>query len=321
MDATWGCITTGNHAWQIWGRCDQRLLHEWPRSAESVFQPPLPFPPLRMRMAVGPLDDAAYDNPSRALVLPGIPASAYARVLDFGSGCGRIARQLIQQVPQPGQYVGVDLNRPLVQWCQENLAPRAPQFRFVHHDVYNLGFNPGAGKPRIQPLPTVERGFTLVVAVSVFTHILEHEIRLYLEECSRVMAEDGLLYSTWFLFDKHNFPMMQDDQNALYINTVDPTNAVIVDREWLMTCATNAGLRIVEARPPEMRGYHWVLTMEKEYARGQHAEIPLDVAPRGRMPPPRFDKSPHLLDEPALVASQSPAHANPAWAFWRRRSL
>ena len=27
--------------------------------------------------------------------------------------------------------------------------------------------------------------------------------------------------------------MMQDFQNALYINDVDPTNAVIFDREWL----------------------------------------------------------------------------------------
>ena len=27
--------------------------------------------------------------------------------------------------------------------------------------------------------------------------------------------------------------MMQDFQNALYINDVDPSNAVIFDREWL----------------------------------------------------------------------------------------
>ena len=46
-------------------------------------------------------------------------------------------------------------------------------------------------------------------------------------------SPDGVAVTTWFLFDKANFPMMQEFQNALYISDFDPTNAVIFDRTWL----------------------------------------------------------------------------------------
>ena len=37
--------------------------------------------------------------------------------------------------------------------------------------------------------------------------------------------------------------MMQDFQNALYINDVDPSNAVIFDREWLRRRSETPGSR------------------------------------------------------------------------------
>src|SRR4051794_40460890 len=86
----------------------------------------LPVPPLEMREAVGPTDPAAFDNPTRQPVFPGFPDFAYESVFDFGCGCGRLARQMIQQQPRPQRYLGVDLNLPLIEWCQQNLSPRAP---------------------------------------------------------------------------------------------------------------------------------------------------------------------------------------------------
>ncbi|HZO07354.1 MAG TPA: class I SAM-dependent methyltransferase, partial [Solirubrobacterales bacterium] len=107
----------------------------------------LPIPPLEMREAVGPTDPAAFDNPGGAPVFPDLPESAYRSVLDFGCGCGRLARQLIQQQPQPQRYLGIDLHPVMVEWCAANLAPAAPQFEFRHHDVHYPTWNPGEGKP------------------------------------------------------------------------------------------------------------------------------------------------------------------------------
>ena len=76
----------------------------------------------------------------------------------------------------------------------------------------------------------------------------------YLDEVRRVLRPDGVLLATFFLFDKAYFPMMQDFQNALYINDTDPTNAVIFDRDWLLAALELRDLRIQEVRSPTHPG-------------------------------------------------------------------
>ena len=180
--------------------------------------PPLPLPPLEMRKLVGPTDDGAFDNPSRDLAIRGVEPRYFRSVLDFGCGCGRLARQLIQQRPRPQRYAGLDLHPGMVTWCQKNLAPQAPGFTFHHHDVDYLPFNPGPGKPWSAPFPFGAGEFTLAVAISVFTHLTQDQAEHDLAEIARVLDPEGIFVSTWFLFDKRDFPMMQDDQNTLFIN-------------------------------------------------------------------------------------------------------
>ena len=239
----------------------------------------IPIPPLAMRQAVGPTDPAAFDNPSREPIFPDLPASAYRSVLDFGCGCGRLARQMIQQEPQPQEYLGIDLHPVMVEWCRNNLEPLVPCFEFRHHDVEYPTWNPGEGKPDTAPFPAADGSRTLVIAHSVFTHLIQAHAEHYLGEVSRVLAEDGFFESTWFLFDKRYFPMMQDFQNALYINDLNPTNAVIFDRLWLLEVTRRHGLAIVAASPPEVRGYHWRITMARAREGVVPVDLPADEAP------------------------------------------
>lgn len=239
----------------------------------------LPIPPLEMRQAVGPTDPAAFDNPAAAPVFPGLPESAYRSVLDFGCGCGRLARQMIQQDPQPRAYLGIDLHPVMIEWCRRNLTPAAPSFEFRHHDVHYPSWNPGEGKPDTLPFPAADGSRSLVIAHSVFTHLIQAHAEFYLGEVARVLAEDGHFEATWFLFDKRSFPMMQEFQNALYINDLNPTNAVIFDRAWLVEAAAERGLTIVAASPPPVRGYHWRITMRPAAAGAAPVELPEDRAP------------------------------------------
>jgi SAM-dependent methyltransferase len=238
-----------------------------------------------MRLLVGPTDDALFDNPAGRLVFPGIPAEAYDSVLDFGCGCGRLARQLIQQRPRPRAYLGLDLHRGMVQWCQDHLAPRAPGFRFEHHDVWNVAFNP-QGQRATAAFAAPDRSVSLMIAWSVFTHLVEANVPYYLSEVTRVLQEDGYLQSTWFLFDKTGFPMMQEFQNALYINHNDPTNAVIFDRAWLRRILAEAGLKVVGATPPRIRGFQWVLLITRGSHPRPEIELPEDLAEPGLARPP-----------------------------------
>jgi SAM-dependent methyltransferase len=251
-----------------------------------------PIPPLEMRQLIGREDPAAFDNPSGALVFPDLAAEQYSAVFDFGCGCGRLARMLVQQRPRPSRYVGVDLHRGMVAWCTRNLTPYAPGFEFVHHDVYTAGFNPGGAREPV-PFPVEDGAFSLVTALSVFTHLVEEHARFYLHECSRILRDDGLIRSTWFLFDKRYYPMMQDFQNALYINLVDPTNAVVFDRDWLIRQLEEAGLALVAAAPPAIRGFQWTLDLRRAGRGATPVGLPDDLAPFGSKPPPvpTFDPS------------------------------
>lgn len=255
----------------------------------------LPIPPLEMRKLVGPTDVSSFDNPTGKLLIPELEPAQYRRVYDFGCGCGRVARQLIQQDPRPEHYVGADLHRGMIEWCRTNLAPRAPGFEFHHHDVFNLGFNPGPDKPSTAPLPGPDASFSLILAWSVFTHLDQDQAVHYMSECARLLEPTGVLFTTWFLFDKRYFPMMQDFQNALYINITDSSNAVIFDLQWLRRTAGEAGLVIHSVSPPAIRGFHWSVSMTHRREGVDEVEFPPDVAPLGSEPPPFASANPHQI--------------------------
>jgi len=256
--------------------------------------PMLPYPPLEMRELVGPTDLAAFDNPSGALVYPDLPPESFDAVFDFGCGCGRVARQLMQQQPSPKRYVGVDLRLGMVRWCEHNLRPLAPQFQFLHHDVFSVNFNPG-NKPTFAPFPVGDHDFTLVNAHSVFTHLTEEQAILYLRECARILRPDGILRSSWFLFDKSDFPMLQEFNNALYVSYVHPTDAVLFARSWVVSRARELGLILFAIAPPAVRGHQWVLLMTPARDGVGEVEFPEDLAPKGLV------RSPLGPAEPAKV--------------------
>ncbi len=246
----------------------------------------LPLPPIEMRRLVGPFDPESYDNPKGDLVYPWLQKESYETVFDFGCGCGRVARQLIMQRPCPALYVGVDLHAEMIRWCNDYLHAAAPQFNFYHHDVFNVSFNPGREKPLTAPFPVADAQFTLVNALSVFTHLTEEQAKYYLRECARILHPQGVLQASWFLFDKPDLPMMDESFNALYISYADPSAAVIFDRGWLRDTAREMGLTIYKVIPPGIRGYHWLLQMTRQTDLPEVA-LPPDTAPRGVINPLR----------------------------------
>ena len=244
--------------------------------------PSLPLPPLHYRTWVGPTDEARYDNPTGALVYGDFPAERYESVLDFGCGCGRVARQLIQQVPRPRRYVGIDVHPELIDWCREHLRPAAPGFEFHHHDVRDALVNAGADKPDVLPFPVADASVTLLEALSIFTHIVERQLPFYLREAARVVREDGEINASFLLFEKDAFPVLDDARNALYIDDAYPPAAVYYDRGWLERTIADAGLAVTRiAQRPETRGYQWRLVLAPLSAGVTAVPIPRDEGPLG----------------------------------------
>lgn len=241
----------------------------------------LPIPPIELRRSVGIEDPAFFDNPHGTLAFGDhVPAENYRSVLDFGCGCGRIARQMLMQNEiVPSRYLGLDLYRPSINWCRDNL--RAPGFEFRHLNAANVGFNPNG--VRHADFGADEQ-FSLINAHSVFTHITEPDLDFYFDQCARRLTADGILRSTWFLFDKINFPMMQTFQNCLYINPDDLTNATIYDAQFVRDLYTARGLSIIAAHSPAIRGHQWLIYAKR--GDGAHVEFQPDMAPTGLARPP-----------------------------------
>jgi len=132
-----------------------------------------------------------------------------------------------------------------------------------HLDTHNAGLNP-TGRTLVDF--GTEEQFTLINAHSVFTHIVEPNLEFYFDQCARRLSPLGVLRSTWFMFDKGAFPMMQPFQNCLYINPDDPTNATIYDAQFIRSLFARHGLRIARAVTPAVSGHQWVIFAERGIA-------------------------------------------------------
>lgn len=233
-----------------------------------------PMPPMELRVLVGPRDDQDFDKPTGRPVYPDLPAEAYRSVFDFGCGCGRTARQLIQQSPRPARYVGVDPHPGLIDWANANLAPAAPGFEFRHHDVYSPGYAPGNSLRLADRFPMEDGGASLVVAHSVFTHLSRDQAGFYLAEVARVLATDGVAFTSWFFFDNASTPFFADGPHALYADEKDFSAAVLYDRKWFLSAVRQVGLAVVRTRPPGLPGHQWAVWLARR-AGGEADQFPL----------------------------------------------
>jgi SAM-dependent methyltransferase len=110
--------------------------------------------------------------------LQGLQLSSQDAVLDFGCGCGRVAAPLIAATD--ARVHGCDVNGRLVQWCRRRLDG---DFRRTRPEP---------------PLPYADQAFSLVYALSVFTHLHEANAQAWLAELARVTRKGGLAVLSLF---------------------------------------------------------------------------------------------------------------------------
>ena len=103
--------------------------------------------------------------------------------LDFGCGCGRIARYLREE-PSIGSYAGVDVDAAQIAWAARHLRGR---FEVMRPDP-PLRFEPSS--------------FDVVLAVSIFTHFSNAEQFAWLSEIRRILKPGGLLVATTLAPDR-----------------------------------------------------------------------------------------------------------------------
>lgn len=132
----------------------------------------------------------------------------HERVLDVGSGTGRMARPLTAYLTS-GSYEGIDIVAPSVKWCQETYGPRFPNFRFHFSDIYNKTYNPtGKYSASEYKFPFEDATFDFVFLTSVFTHMLPLDHEGYFSEIARVLKRGGRCLITYFLLNQESLALI-----------------------------------------------------------------------------------------------------------------
>jgi glycosyltransferase involved in cell wall biosynthesis/SAM-dependent methyltransferase len=164
--------------------------YEWYTSSGredgSVDEHGRPLPPRKLRTLVAGRSDAEYFLDTgrrqaaffqRLLERNGAPIESMSAVLDFGCGCGRIARWWwdLEDV----RVFGCDVNPELIAWSRAELP-----------------FMNAALSGETPPLPYPDDSFDFAYALSIFTHLPREREGPWLDELCRVVKPEGLLLLT-----------------------------------------------------------------------------------------------------------------------------
>lgn len=103
--------------------------------------------------------------------------SGAEQIMDFGCGCGRLARHL--QAYSGASLIGVDYNRKLIDWCAANLSGT-----FIKNEL----------RPPVN-LPAGQ--IDVLYALSIFTHLREDTQIAWLEEFARLLKPGGFALVTF----------------------------------------------------------------------------------------------------------------------------
>jgi SAM-dependent methyltransferase len=172
-------------------------------------------------------------------------------LIDIGSGYGRLAHALLRQ-GFSGKYIGLEILKRHVTWCQENLSRASISFQ--HLDVYNSRYNPsGTIRAEAVKLDELVNKGDLIVLTSVFTHMMPTKIENYIDCFSRMVLPGGSVCATFFLLNESRRELIEKKQSglsfpfqltdfSLYHNEHDPLHAIAFDESWAIALIQKKGM-------------------------------------------------------------------------------
>jgi SAM-dependent methyltransferase len=218
----------------------------------------LPPASLRMRVGVGNRilrNHQQFIDYGRLIVARLRESGSLTRdsdVLELGCGCGRNAIAFAEYLSEQGSYIGQDVDSDMIRWCEAHLG--RSNIRFIHADIYSKVYNPRGTPMSDYVLPMEDRSCDLVLATSVFTHLLHPEFSRYVGEIARLLRPGGTLFMTLFI---HEYMIASlggrwtfaHRMGQSYVEDVRfPEAAVAYSRPTVEKLVTSYGLRLAEIR-------------------------------------------------------------------------
>jgi ubiquinone/menaquinone biosynthesis C-methylase UbiE len=212
------------------------------------------IPPLELRHKLGQDEEhsgEAYVQSLRSLC----GLKPRERILDVGSGCGRVALSLAHYLNTKGSYEGLEIVKEFVDWCKKNISSRYPNFQFKHANIYSQAYNPdGIFRASQYKFPYDDESFDVVFLSSVFTHMLPEDLKNYIREISRVMKKNGRCWISYFLLTNETTRVANDSTRIHFVNAGEyytanrniPESAIGYDVKKILDLYKKNNLEIVK---------------------------------------------------------------------------
>lgn len=211
------------------------------------------LPPLWLRRHAGPVGKFESSARDSAALIDRLGLLREGdRVVDLGCGCGAMVPALVERIGERGSYVGVDVHAPSLSWCRRRWR-RDPRLRFERVRGRSP-YGGGGEEPGAARLPVADGAADLVLAKSLFTHLLAGEAGDYLREIRRMIAPEGAALITAFLFDGERFaaspppafPHPRVASPVRWRRALRPSAAVAYERRTFLDRVAGAGLTVAE---------------------------------------------------------------------------
>jgi len=135
------------------------------------------------------------------------------QVLDIGCGVGRTAIALSTYLDS-GTYCGIDIVPEFIQWCESNITPKFPNFKFTLADIYHPVYAPkGTHKTHDYDLPYPKNSFDFIFLLSTISELPPKSMRHLIKEASHLLKKNGRLFVTTFLLNQDSLNRIAAKQN------------------------------------------------------------------------------------------------------------
>lgn len=175
-------------------------------------------------------------------------------IMDIGCGCGRFAHHLRDFVYLDarftGQYIGVDIDPEMLDWCRKHFD--ASHFQFLHSTHASRSYKQSGASDAGYTIPVAANSVDFVFSRSLFTHLLEAELTNYLRESLRILKPGAHMVMSFFCLDyppptyggRHTFSHRMG--NASVESRAVPEAAVAYTEEFMVHLAREVGFSSVE---------------------------------------------------------------------------
>jgi SAM-dependent methyltransferase len=142
-------------------------------------------------------------------------------VLDFGCNQGNYVNHA-KFVVSPDRYLGVDIIENSITLARK----KYPNYEFLHYNGWHPSFNP-EGDKNLVLTDTLNRGFDVIIAYSVFTHNTVEETQKQIAVLKELLNPHGCILMTFWHLEKF-------DRSVEYISSM--TNNLSYDEAALKSC-------------------------------------------------------------------------------------